>query len=99
MLFAFAVVGWLLARSKATLATENEKAANDRLRLSTLRQVCRAWAEVISPRREDQRKIAERRWSSLIKTDNVREIFARDVNLPQLESCVQIGRASCRESE
>jgi hypothetical protein len=90
-LFALAVFGWGLARSKARLATENEKKAQaqtelaeDRLKLSSLRQICRAWAEVINARNEEQRLIAKFRWDSLVKQGTVRDSLAESINLDQL---------------
>jgi hypothetical protein len=86
LFFVVAIVGWWLARSQATLATENEHVAHDRLRLSNLRYVCRAWAEVITARNPDQREIAKYRWNSLVKSESIRDTFARDLSLDQLGS-------------
>jgi hypothetical protein len=97
-LFGVAVFGWGLARSKATLATENaERArsaaeaaeaerhiADDRLKLSSLRQVCRAWADVINARSAEARQIAQNRWNSLVNQESVKAPLAGHVNLDQL---------------
>jgi hypothetical protein len=84
LFFLVAIGGWWLARSKAGLATENEHVARDRLGLSNLRYVCRAWAEVITARNPDQREIAKYRWNSLIKSESVRDTFAGVIDLDQL---------------
>jgi hypothetical protein len=91
ILFAVAVVGWWLARSQAKLATTNaEKAqaqttlAEDRLKLSSLRQVCRAWAEVINARSAEQLQIAKFRWESLTGQGIVKGSLAGGIDLEQL---------------
>jgi hypothetical protein len=86
LLFVVAVVGWWLARSQATRATENEQVAHDRLRLSNLRYVCRTWAEVITARNTHQRDIAKYRWDSLVKSESIRDTFARELDLKDLRS-------------
>lgn len=91
VLFAVAVFGWWLARSKATQATANAERANverqtadDRLKLSSLRQVCRAWAEVITARSPEQRQIAQQRWNSLVRQEIVKTSLAGYVDLDQI---------------
>jgi hypothetical protein len=72
------------AKKAADAAEAQRHIADDRLKLSSLRQVCRAWAEVINARNAEQRQIAQHRWKALVTQESVKRSLAGHVDLDQL---------------